>query len=195
MTSKVTNIIHFIRETIKHPQQNGAIVPSSKKLAVLITEKADLATAKVVVEIGAGGGSFTQEIIKKIPRTSTYFAIEINESFVHDLKKNYPNLIVYHDSAQNIAHCLSQSGYTTCDRIISGLPWTAFDESMQKEIIAKIYDSLEIGGLFLTFSYYPFNNLPDGKAFKKTLDSLFSKVTKSKIVANIPPAFVYICKK
>ncbi|MCX6755530.1 MAG: methyltransferase domain-containing protein [Candidatus Nomurabacteria bacterium] len=195
MIPKITNIIRFIRETIKHPQQNGAIAPSSKKLAILITQKAELDNAKVIVEIGSGDGVFTKEIFKKINNKVPYFAIEINKFFVDQFKKTYPNLTIYHDSAQNIDKCLVKSGHTKCDRVISGLPWTAFDEKMQKDIITKIYNSLEEGGLFVTFSYYPLNNLPDGKAFHKTLNSLFKSVNKSEVVLNFPPAFVYICRK
>ncbi|MCX6753106.1 MAG: SAM-dependent methyltransferase [Candidatus Nomurabacteria bacterium] len=195
MASKIINFVSFIKQTIKNPQINGAVAPSSKKLALLIVKEANLNTSKTIVEIGPGNGIFTGEILKRIKKKNKFFVIEINDFFVNELKNKYPDLLIFHDTAENIDKCLKTIDQKKCDRVISGLPWTAFDEKMQKDIITKIYNSLEIGGMFLTFSYFPLNNLPDGKNFKNILESFFKEVKKTKVVSNFPPAFVYICIK
>lgn len=185
----------FLSQTFQSPRCTGAIAPSSKKLAALVVEKAQLKEAKSVVELGPGTGVFSKEIISRISKNTVYFAIEINDNFVEDLAKKFPELKVCHNSAENIKKCLQENKLSCCDRVVSGLPWTAFETGFQKKLVEKIHDVLEDGGIFVTFCYYPLNYLPGGKSFKTMLNEYFPQVIESEIVCNIPPAFVYICKK
>ncbi len=185
----------FLKQTIKHPRFTGAVLPSSTNLAKLIIQHADLAAAKFVVEIGPGTGVFTEHIVNNIPNANNFFTIEINPDFVELMRAKYPKITTYQDSAENILYLLQNHNQARCDRIISGLPWTAFTESMQESILEKIHQSLEPGGLFLTFAYSPFNLLKSGKIFREKLEQKFDTVYKTKSVLNIPRAFVYVCKK
>jgi phosphatidylethanolamine/phosphatidyl-N-methylethanolamine N-methyltransferase len=193
--NKIEEFIHFFEQTIKYPQLTGAVLPSSKNLTKLITEKSNLKNVETIIELGPGSGVFTKSILGKIKKDTTFFVIEINKSFVEKLRDDFSELKIFHDSAENIKKCLKDLNLKTCDRIISGIPWTALDTKTQNKIIEEIYDSLSPNGLFVTFSYFPFNYLPQGKSFKKILEKYFSKVKESEIVSNIPPAFVYVCKK
>ena len=176
MNPKIKEFKEFMTEIKNQPQSIGAVMPSGDKLADLITEQALLESAHTVVEIGPGTGVFTKRIVKKVPKGATYFAIELNESFVSTLHKQFPDVPVYQDSAEHIKKYLLQEGKEHCDRIISGLPWTAFKESHQAKLLDALHDALEDGGLFLTFSYFPLNNLPNGRTFKKMLLERFSEV-------------------
>jgi phospholipid N-methyltransferase len=62
--------------------------------------------------------------------------------------------------------------------------------------LAAIVDVLPKGGYFTTFAYLQGTILPTGINFRKRLEKYFSSVEKSRVVwLNIPPAFVYRCKK
>lgn len=185
----------FLTQAIRQPKHIGAIAPSSDTLAKLITDRADLARANVVVELGPGTGAFTKEIIKKINPTATYFTIELNTHFAKDLRLKYPTVDTIHGSAEHLQKYLTERGHKTCDRVISGLPWVYVDDNLQKRLLSTISTSLAPGGLFLTFSYYPFNHLPRGRSFRKKLLAYFTDVERTDIVLNLPLAFVYICKK
>jgi len=125
-----------------------------------------------------------------------FFSIEINANFVKETNDRCPNAIVYHDSAENIKKYLDKHNKKNCDCIISGLPWAGFDKKLQNKLLDTAYDSLEEEGVFLTFAYIQGLLLPNGKNFKKLLKNKFRTVKKTKIVwLNLPPAFVYHCKK
>lgn len=156
---------------------------------------ARLSDARSVVELGPGTGAFTDRILETIRAQTSFFCIEINKAFVEETKRKHPTAIVYHDSAVCIKKYLLLQGHATCDRIISGLPWAAFDPNMQELLLKEIYEALEPGGLFLTFAYYPFNYLPTGTSFKNKLLKRFRKVRQTRVVPNLPPAFIYVCEK
>jgi len=82
------------------------------------------------------------------------------------------------------------------DCIISALPWAGFTQQIQIEILDEIYDSLEVGGEFLTIALLQGTFFPPGIRFSKMLNKKFRTVEKSKILwRNFPPAFVYHCIK
>lgn len=187
--------ISFLAQAIRDPMNIGAALPSSDELAELMVRVAKLEDAKVIVELGPGTGVFTKEILRVMGSKSDYFALEINRSFVDTLEETCPDATVYQDSAEEIGEYLRRHGHEKCDRVISGLPWTAFGVDLQRNLIDKIHDSLDDGGLFLTLAYFPLNHLPSGRAFFDELSSRFSGVEKTDVVSNFPPAFVYVCVK
>lgn len=185
----------LLPQVLTQPKLVGAIAESSAGLTELITDHAQLKSAHTVVELGTGTGVFTTRILEKMNSGSKYIGIELYEDFVHMTKKKNPTADIVCGSAIHLHDYLHERGLNTCDRIISGLPWTAFDDALQEALLDELYESLEKGGLFLTFSYFLFHKLPRGKTFKRKLDERFSMVEKTEIVANIPPAFVYVCAK
>ncbi len=186
----------FLKEFFTNPKQTGAVSPSSDKLAELITNSANLKSKTLVVELGSGNGVFTKKIYKKIKSNTKCFVLEINSCFVKETLKNCPPATVYHDSAENIEKYILKHNMKNCDCIISGLPWAAFDKNLQNKLLNSIYNSLEHGGVFLTFAYIQGLLLPSGKNFNRLLKSKFKSVKKTKTIwSNLPPAFIYICKK
>jgi phospholipid N-methyltransferase len=80
------------------------------------------------------------------------------------------------------------------DCVVCGLPWAAFPESLQLELLTEMMRVLKPGGRFATFAYVHGLALPQGRRFARLLPQFFSKVTRSNVVWwNIPPAFVYRC--
>ena len=193
---KVETLTVFFNQSYKDFYHTGAISPSSGYLAEVITNLADLSEKRCIVELGSGTGIFTQKIMLKKSEASKFFALEINKYFVNETKKNCPNANVYNDDARNIQRYLTQFKESHCDCIISGLPWSDFDDETQMKLIKNIYDSLENGGEFLTFSYLHSLILPRGKKFKELLNKRFKLVIQTKTIWwNLPPCFIYYCKK
>ncbi|OHA93976.1 MAG: hypothetical protein A3D37_00325 [Candidatus Zambryskibacteria bacterium RIFCSPHIGHO2_02_FULL_38_22] len=188
--------MNFLREFLRYPTKTGAIVPSSRALAKLIIDTANLSNKKCVVELGSGDGIFTEEIEKHINANCEFFSLEINDKFVDETKRRCPDVTVYHDSAKNIKKYLLQYNREYCDCIISSLPWVAFDKNSQKDLLGVVCDSLEDGGIFLTFAYIHGVFLPSGINFRHLLKDFFKDVEKTEIIwVNMPPAFVYLCRK
>jgi phospholipid N-methyltransferase len=186
----------FLREFIRKPIATGAIAPSSPELARLMTEEASLDGASVIVEFGPGTGPITRELIAQKPDDSKLIAIERNEEFVSLLREQHPKLDVAHDCVQALGKILEARGEKTADRIVSGLPWAAFDEKLPRDILKAAHDSLSDDGVFVTFAYLQGFALPPAWRFRSLLRGLFSEVKQSDVVwRNVPPAFVYRCRK
>lgn len=186
----------FLKESLIEPKKIGAITESSEELAKKIIAVANLKNVKTVVELGPGTGIFTEKIAKNIPPNALFFALEINETFVKKTKERCPGVVVYHAGAEEICKYLSLHGKKRCDCIISSLPFASFDKKTQEKIFAAIDDALAPYGQFITFSYFYTALLEEGKHFRKLLQQNFSHIRRSDIIwRNVPPAFVYSCRK
>jgi len=196
MKRNIEGSAEFFKEFKKDRFSTGAVAQSSSILANHITDIANLKKKNTVVELGSGTGVFTKDIVKKIPDETTFFALELNEFFVAKTKLNCPKAKVYHADAKEIQKYLHNNDKKLCDCVISGLPWSCFDEKKQIELVENIYDSLEDGGEFLTFAYVQSSFLPQGRKFKKLLEKKFKVTIQTKTIwLNLPPAFVYVCTK
>lgn len=189
-------MLKFVKEFILSPKSIGAIAPSSSELATTITTAANLAMAKTVVEFGSGTGVFTERILQNIGNDTIFFAMEINPVFVQKTRQRCPEAIVYQDWASNLKKYLESHGQEKCDAIVSGLPWTLFEEEEQNALLRVISESLKPNGTFVSFTYLGGNLSPGGRRFKRSLPSHFSNISRTKMVwNNLPPAFVYSCTK
>lgn len=182
----------FLKNFIRRPAETGAIFASSRELAGVITDVAQLDSAEVVVELGPGAGVFTEAIAHRIPSDSTFLSVEINSEFVEATRARCPGVNVVHDSAVNTHLHLQDLGFDGCDRIICGLPWASFSEPLQDEILMAVTRVLRPGGRFVTFAYRQGMLLPSAWRFRKKLEGSFMRVTTTRTVwMNVPPAFVY----
>lgn len=188
--------IRFLKEFVTSPVSTGAIAPSSKYLAARMVEWIDWGQARHVVEYGPGNGSFTGKIIEHLPPGATFFAVELNAGLASQFRHRYPQVKLYEECVSNIARLCEQEGVQQLDCIVSGLPWAAFSEELQTRLFEPMLKILKPGGQFVTFAYYNGVLLPAGQRFKKRLHASFSEVTSSRGVwMNLPPAFVYRCRK
>jgi len=181
----------FLKEFMAKPAEIGAVAPSSRALAELIAGEARLDEARVVVEFGPGTGVVTERILAKLPAGATFFAMEVNGSFVEATRRRCPGARVIHDSAVKVQEYLHETGAGSCDCIVCGLPWAAFPEGLQDDLLDVIEECLSRGGRFLTYAYLQGLLLPAGRRFKKKLHERFPFVRKTRTVwGNLPPAFV-----
>lgn len=185
----------FLREFLRNWKTVGAVAPSSRGLANLMMEASDAGRASRILELGPGTGAFTQAIARVMRPGASYLGLEVNEAFVQQLRPRFPKMRFEHAGAQEFDLSTPEfiGGF---DAIISGLPWTAFPESLQHAILGNVLPYLAPGGCFVTFAYFGFHQLPGGQRFRALLESLLPSVTTTRVVwANVPPAFVYVGRK
>lgn len=181
---------------MRKPATTGAIAPSSPELSRLITKEASLDGASVIVEYGPGTGPVTKELIARKPDDSKLISIERNDEFVVRLRQRFPDLDIAHSCVQDLPDVLAARGETQADRIVSGLPWASFETELQRDIMQVTHDTLAPDGIFVTFAYVQGLALPRAWRYRSLLNRLFSEVTQTEVVwANMPPAFVYRCRK
>ncbi len=174
----------FIVQFIKKWKQVGAISPSSIFLVEDMLDEVDFQTAKIIVELGAGSGSFTKEILKKMRKDAVLYVFEIDEVFYRRLSKiRDERMILIKDSAENVSKYVNRNS----DYIISGIPLSNLNDRVKEGIISGAVENLRFGGIFLQFQY-----LPESLSLLRTF---FGSVKMRFTFLNTPPAFFYICRK
>jgi len=165
-------------------------------LARTMVEGLGLRTAEAVLEYGAGTGAFTGHILDQLKPTAKFAAIELNSGFAKIFKRRYPNVRIFQDTVTNARKICDTAGMASVDCIVSGLPWAVFPESMQVRCLEEMMRVLKPGGRFVTFAYLHSLPLPTARKFANLLPAYFTSVSKSPIVwLNVPPAFVYRCRR
>ena len=91
---------------------------------------------------------------------------------------------------------LKNNHFEYSDCIISELPWGAFNNKLQDELLEAIYNSLDKKGDFITISFVQSMLFSPSKRFSQLIKKKFDKVEKTPIIwKNFPPAFIYHCIK
>jgi len=183
----------FFKEFARAPGKVGSITPSSKFLAEEMIESVAIGSGDVVVELGAGTGPVTRHIVDALDG-NPFLTLEPNAEMAQVVRSRLPEVEVVEGFAQNLPGLLQDWGHPKADRVISSLPFAAWPASVQDEVIAAIVSSMNPGGRLVTFTYLHSQLLPGAVRLRKKLKQAFGTVRKSKpILANVPPAFVYIC--
>ena len=180
----------FIKNFINQPNIIGSIAPSSRFLCSSMLKGIDFNKAKCIVEYGAGTGRFTKEIIRRKKKDTIFLSFELNKGLYGDLKvyeNKDSNIFIINDSAEFVKEYLKEKGQEKIDYVISGLPFTVLPKDMTRSILHNTLDILENHGEFRTFQYSTY--------CLKLMKDLFPSVHVGLQIINIPPAFIYYCKK
>lgn len=192
--SPIRSTARFVREFVSNPRTTGAIAPSSKRLGKRMLERLEFSPGQVIVEYGPGTGSFTRQILPRLPKGTTFFAVELNDGFAQSFRKQFPGVALHQHCVTDIAKICEKEGVDGIDVIVSGLPWAAFEQMLQDSILDAMMEVLRPGGHFVTFAYLHGLVLPGAKNFRRKLNKYFSDVHVSRPVwFNVPPALCYHC--
>ena len=174
---------------IKKPKEVGAVAPSSKFLTKEIVKHINFKTSKNIVELGPGLGTFTKFILKKADADAKLFCFEVNKNFCDYLSKNIidDRLVIINENADNISHNLKKFKIKKADCIVSGLPFRNFSGTKKKKILEEVRNSLSDEGKFILFQYM--------NGLGKLLELHFGRIDRKFVPVNVPPAFVYVCRR
>ncbi len=187
--------VTFLREFVKDPVQLGAVAPSGPALARLMVEAADLRPEHVVVELGAGTGPMTAEILRARPE-GPFVSLEPNPALAEGLRAAFPGVRVEQRYAQELRAILDEMGQARADRVVSSLPWAIWSEELQAEVFAAILSVLAEDGRMVTFAYVHALWLPAAKRLRAALEARFESVSTTRVAwLNLPPALVYVCDR
>lgn len=184
--SIVQEKFQFLHKFIQSPKDVGSITPSSKYLARAMTRHIPWEYIDSVAELGAGTGAITEYIHAAAREQTRVLLFEKEDSLRSGLAERYPGMGCYSNACQ-IRSAIREEGIVQLDAIISGLPFFNFPQDIRDEIIHEIMGSLKPGGLFVAFQY--------SLQMKQQLSAYFEIETIQFVPFNLPPAFVYICRK
>ena len=148
----------------------------------------DFSKASCIVEFGPGTGVFTHKLLERMKPDSKLLSFEINPAFLEELRKIKDHrLILISDSAEKVQDYITQQGFSSVDYIVSSLPFAMIPDSIVEKILENSAKVLSSEGKYIQFQY--------SLNAKKRLESNFSEVKINFTPLNLPPAFIYVCKK
>lgn len=180
---------NFIKQFFKDRQMVGAITPSTRFLGEKMVENIDFEKSRLIVELGAGTGVFTDVLIDRMHEDAKLLVFELNDSFHASLKKRIGDhrVQIIHDSAEFIDKYLNEEEHKSVDVVVSSLPLMVFPEKLRLSVVSESYDCLKDNGMYVQFQY--------SLQSKKLLESKYKNVSVKFTIKNFPPAFVYTCRK
>lgn len=185
----MSNRLKFFRVAIKSLKTSGTITPSSRFLVKKMLSNIDFSSANVLVELGPGNGAITRKILKNLHKEAILVCFEINDTFYRQLQLiDHPQLIVLNVSAEYVMEELEKLGHKNSNHIISSLPLTNIPDKVSEKILQDAFTLLKTDGTFIQYQYTL-------TYFKKLKKVFRESISLSFEILNIPPAFIYTCKK
>ncbi len=175
------------RKFLKHGTSIATFVPSSKFLARSILKGIDFKTAKCIVELGAGTGPITIELLRRVQPHTKLLIVEIDPDFCSRLRQRFPNADIIEGDAAHLDELLKARGITEVDHVVSGLPLPSFPPELRQSIIDSASKVLADHGTFRQLTVIPL-------VYWKMYRRYFTDVRFRLVPLNLPPAGVYVCK-
>jgi phospholipid N-methyltransferase len=192
-------IREFLSAAARNPGLVGAIAPSGETLAAALASVVPTTGRPVVVELGAGTGSVTTAIQRRLPDGGRHVAIEIDDRLAESLRATQPGVTVINGDAEELGPLLTRHGapgLSTVDAVVSGLPWTLFGVDKQQRLLSAIQRVLAPHGAFTTFGYLHAAPMAGARRFRRLLSGSFEEVLESSAVwRNVPPARIFACRR
>lgn len=184
MHQVVADRLRFLRAFAANPRQVGAILPTSRLAVRDMLDMGDVPGARLVVELGAGTGSQTGEILARLAPGAKLIALEIDKGLAELLRGRYddPRLQVVCGSAADLDEHL---GAERADVLVCALPFTSLEAGLRRRILESLPKALAEGGVALVIQYSPL--------IQSELRRLFPSVRRRISPMNVPPAFLFAC--
>lgn len=186
MRQHLTDRLRFLAAFVANPRQVGAVLPTSRTAVRDMLDLADVPAADLVVELGAGTGVQTGEILARLKPGARLVAVEIDPRLSALLEERYDDerLQVVTDSAENIDAYLDGQ---RADVLVSALPFTSLDQALRQRILDALPGMLGPRGVMVVIQYSP---LMLGE-FRRRFRSVRWRLTPW----NVPPAFLFACSQ
>ncbi len=201
----LSQVFHALATGAHRLRQTASLQPSSKFLARALVKKLPLEDAKCVIALGPGLQEVTRLVLARLPPDAHVHAIEADDSpaFVRGGRLDDPRLRPLHGTAAEAASLLRHDGCLVgTDAIISSMRLSTMPSASREEVLGAASDVLKPGGRFVqvqyaharAISFQPGEGLGpfDGEEF---LSRWFHDVEARFVALNLPPAFVYTCKR
>jgi phospholipid N-methyltransferase len=184
MIQQLSDRLRFLQAFVAHPRQVGAVLPTSRRAVRDMLDLADLPAAGLVVELGAGTGVQTEEILARLKPGARLISMEIDPRLARLLAERYddPRLQVVCDSAEKLSEHLHGA---TADVVVCALPFTSLPPTLRRRILDMLPLAVGRRGAAVVIQYSPL--------IEPELRKRFPSVRRRLSVMNVPPAFLFAC--
>lgn len=174
----------FLQSWLDDPRAVGAVAPSGRPLAKLMTR--EIASGMRVLELGPGTGTVTREILARGVAAADLCLVERCPGFADLLERDYPGVTVVRGDATLTQDALvSRRG--SFDAIVSGLPLVLFSREQKAQLLDECFRLLAGHGALVQFTYGGRCPLDRRDLARRGLEARCVGF----IARNVPPAFVY----
>jgi len=149
----------FFRRWLSNPLQMGSIVPSSQRLGALIADQIDKRSNSSILELGAGTGAITRNLIKAGVSPTRLVVVEIVAEMAQHLQGNFPHATVLQADAFNLPIERLKQVSTEIETVICGIPLVLLGEKKQRQFIEQV-EAVAPGRGFLLYTYCITSPLP-----------------------------------
>jgi phospholipid N-methyltransferase len=179
----------FFKRFLKRPFQIASIVPSSQALVERVASKMDFSQSLVIAEYGPGEGVHSREIARRMTSDSHLLLFELDAALARALERQFTGdsrVHVIHGDAASLPYELKRLGFTSCDYILSGIPFSILKIDKKRALLRKTYDALKEEGKFII--YQVTNEL-------RQHATVFQSAESEYFLQNIPPMFITVFHK
>lgn len=175
------------RKCLSNARSVATVAPSSPFLARATIYGIDWSRTKCVVELGAGTGPITAELVKAAPPGVRLIVNEFDPDFCRVLRAKYPAIDVAEGDARQLGDMLAERDITRVEYVLSGLPLTHFSSADRAAVIDQAGQLLAPGGEFRQLTTAPW-------LYRKLYRHYFRDVSFKLVPWNLPPGGVYCCR-
>ena len=176
-----------LRKFVTNARTVATVAPSSRALARATVRDIDWATTRTVVELGAGTGPITEELVRAAPPHVRLVVNEFLPEFCEALRHKFPGLDVAEGDAGRLVDLLAERDISQTDYVLSGLPLTHFRPAERDAVMDQVGRVLKPGGEFRQLTTAPW-------LYRRLYRRYFRDVSFLLVLWNLPPGGVYYCR-
>jgi phospholipid N-methyltransferase len=177
----------FLTKFLRQGTAIAALAPSSRWLARAVVAGIDFSQARCLVELGAGTGPITTELLRAVGPQCRVLIIERDPDFCQRLRQRFPQADIVQADAFDLEKLLDQRGIGQVDHVISGLPLPSIPPPERERLLALIGRRLTSGGTLRQLTHMPY-------VYFGMYRGYFDDVRFRLVARNLPPGGVYECR-
>lgn len=181
----------FWQRSLKNPLQVCSLFPSSPFVGKAMTEVIADRAHPHVIELGAGTGAVTRQLIRNGVEPENLTLIEIDSQLGGHLRRSFPDVDVVIGPAQQLGSLWGERNGPPAGAVVSTLPMRLFSRRMIYLVMKNSLQVLAPGGKFLQFTYRTQSPVPD-----RVLDALGLRAWRyTRVWLNLPPAAIWVYER
>ncbi len=188
VTTRLLEDLKFVRGWLKSPSAVGAIKPTGKVAAGHMAGILPVNSKLPILELGAGTGVITSEIIKLGFPPDQIVSLEFCGEFLDYLSEKFPEVIFVHGDAFDLDTALKNIPFKKYAGVIGAIPLLNVSVERRIKLIDDALMRVEGNGPFVQICYGP-------KPPVKAIPGKFSVEKSDFILRNLPPASIWTYRR
>ena len=185
---RLSDRVLFFRKFLAKGRGISSAVPSSRQMVSGILRHVDFSRPATIVELGAGTGPVTEQILERLRPFHRFVAVENDPDFCDILRRRFPDTTLLQVDASRVAEPLASMGIHRVDYVLSGLPTPNLPARAAVRLWRWLLASLASDGTFVQLTLAPL-------VYRAFYNRLFGSVDYQMVWRNFPPGGVYCCSR